>query len=49
MRDQIPDANALPAGLPEEENPQLAALAGGGHIEVIIHNESLSPLTKAEC
>lgn len=24
MRDQIPDADALPAGLPEEENPQLS-------------------------
>lgn len=25
MRDQIPDADALPAGLPEEEYPQHAA------------------------
>lgn len=50
MRDQIPDADALPAGLPQEENPTTYCLPFAGcHLEVIVHNESLSALTKAKC
>lgn len=47
MRDQIPDADALPAGLPEEKkNTTYRLPLAKGHPEVVIHNESLSELTK---
>lgn len=55
MRDQIPDADASPAGLPEEEPPLTSPKSllipltggGGGHAEVAAPNESLSAFTPA--
>lgn len=37
MRDQIPTADALPAGLPEDKTLRLTAPLAGGHLEVIVN------------